>query len=76
MAEAIRRRRAARAVERLHLNYIVAAAAQGGKKAFQALKRAARELRKEAGLEKRQTDVESIVQALGLKDLRQPKAEE
>jgi len=63
------RRRALRLAEQLELDYMAAAAAQGGKRAFRALHTVARRLRKEAGLVQR-TDPEEIVRALGLTDRR------
>ncbi len=68
-AECIRRRRALRMAEQAELSYLAAAAAQGGKKAFQALRSALRRLRREAGLE-RPLDPEELIRSLGLTDRR------
>jgi len=68
-AECIRRRRALRMAEQAELSYLAAAAAQGGKKAFQALRSAVRRLRREAGVE-RPLDPEELIRSLGLTDRR------
>jgi len=67
-AECIRRR-ALRMAEQAELSYLAAAAAQGGKKAFQALRSAVRRLRREAGVE-RPLDPEELIRSLGLTDRR------
>ena len=74
-AECIRRRRALRLAEEAELAYIAAAASQGGKKAYQALRSVVRRLRKEAGVEKR-AEPEDVARSLGLTDRRRsrPKA--
>jgi len=68
-AECIRRRRALRLAEEAELAYIAAAASQGGKKAYQALRSAVRRLRKEAGVVK-PVEPEDVAQSLGLTDRR------
>ena len=68
-AECIRRRRALRLAEEAELIYIAAAAAQGGKKAYQALRSVVRRLRKEAGVEKR-VEPEELARSLGLTEHR------
>ena len=68
-AECIRRRRALRIAEQGELTYMVASAAQGGKKAFLALRSAVRRLRREAGVE-RPLDPEELIRSLGLTDRR------
>jgi len=73
-AECIRRRRALRLAEDAELTYIAAAASQGGKKAFQALRSAVRRLRREAGLDRR-PDPEELARAMGLTDRRREKRE-
>jgi len=54
------------------LIYIAAAASQGGKKAFQALRSAVRGLRREAGLERR-PEPEELARSMGLTDRRREK---
>jgi len=73
-AECIRRRRALRLAEEAELTYIAAAASQGGKKAYQALRSVVQRLRKEAGAAK-PTDPEEIARSLGLTDRRRSKSE-
>ena len=68
-AECIRQRRALRMAEELEITYLAAGAAQGGKKAFQALRSAVRRLRREAGVE-RPPDPEELIRSLGLTDRR------
>ena len=68
-AECIRRRRALRLAEEAELAYIAAAASQGGKKAYQALRSAVRRLRRDAGVIK-PTKPEDLAMALGLTDRR------
>ncbi len=70
-AERIRCRRALRLAEEAELAYLAAAAAQGGKKAFQALRSAVRRLRREAGVVQR-TDPAELARALGLSEHRRP----
>jgi len=55
--------------EDAELAYIAAAAAQGGKKAYQALRSAVRRLRRDAGVIK-PTKPEDLARALGLTDRR------
>ena len=50
MAECIRRRRAVRRAEETEFAYVATAAAQGGKKAFSALRSSLKRLHKEAGM--------------------------
>ena len=73
-ADCIRRRRALRLAEEAELAYIAAAASQGGKKAYQALRSAVRRLRREAGLEKR-PEPEELARSMGLTDRRREKHE-
>jgi hypothetical protein len=73
-ADCIRRRRALRLAEEAELAYIAAAAAQGGKKAYQALRSVVRRLRKEAGAFK-PTEPEEIARSLGLTDRRRSRPE-
>ena len=68
-AECIRRRRALRLAEQAELSYLAVAAGQGGKKAFQALRSAVRNLRRDAGVE-RPPDPEELIRSLGLTDRR------
>lgn len=68
-ADCIRRRRALRMAEEMELSYLAAGAAQGGSKAFHALRSAVRRLRREAGVEK-PVDAEQLVESLGLTDRR------
>jgi len=68
-ADRIRRRRALRMAEEMEVTYIAAGAAQGGNKAFQALRSAVRRLRREAGVEK-PPDPEELIRSLGLTDRR------
>ena len=69
MAEQIRCRRALEAVDRMHETFIVASAAQGSKPHFRRMRAEAKRLRREAGMEPA-TDVEGMIQALGLTDRR------
>ena len=69
MAECIRRRRALERAEETHLLYVATAAAQGGKKAFSALRSSIKRLHNEAGFEK-PTDPEGLARSLGLTDRR------
>jgi len=55
--------------EEMEVTYIAAGAAQGGTKAFQALRSAVRRLRREAGVEK-PPDPEELIRSLGLTDRR------
>jgi hypothetical protein len=73
-ADCIRRRRALRLAEDAELAYIAAAATQGGKKAFQALRSAVRRLRREAGVVK-PVEPEEVARSLGLTDRRRSKSE-
>ena len=73
-AECIRRRRSLRLAEEAELTYIAAAASQGGKKAYQALRSVVRRLRKEAGAFK-PTEPEEIARSLGLTDRRRSRPE-
>ena len=68
-SDCIRRRRALRMAEEMEISYIAAGAAQGGKKAFGALRSAVRRLRREAGVEK-PIDAEQLIESLGLTDRR------
>jgi hypothetical protein len=56
------------------MTYIAAAAAQGGKKAYQALRSVVRRLRKEAGAS-RPPEPEEIARSLGLTDRRRSRPE-
>jgi len=56
--------------EEMELMYLAAGAAQGGRKAFQALRSAVRRLRREAAIE-RPPDPEELIRSLGLTDRRQ-----
>ena len=69
MAEAIRRRRSLEAADRMHETFIAAAAAQGSKPHFRQMRAETKRLRREAGVEP-ETDVEGMIQALGLTDRR------
>jgi len=71
-AECIRRRRALHLAEEAEMTYIAAAAAQGGKKAYQALRSAVRRLRSEAGVERR-PEPEELARSMGLTDRRREK---
>lgn len=73
-ADCIRRRRALRLAEEAELAYIAAAAAQGGKKAFQALRSVVRRLRRDAGAVT-STKPEELARSLGLTDRRREKTE-
>jgi hypothetical protein len=73
-AECIRRRRALRLAEEAELAYIAAAAAQGGKKAYQALRSVVRRLRRDAGTVT-STKPEELARSLGLTDRRREKTE-
>jgi len=68
-ADCIRRRQALHMAEQLELMYLAAAAAQGGKQAFRALRAAVKRLRIEAGVE-RPPDPEDLIRTLGLTDRR------
>ncbi len=68
-AECIRRRRAMQMAQDLELRYIAAGAAQGGRKAFAALRSTVKNLRREAGVE-RPPDPEELIRSLGLTDRR------
>lgn len=67
--ECIRRRRALHRADQLDLRYLAGAAAQGGRKAWRALRSAVRRLRREAGVE-RPMDPEELIRSLGLTDRR------
>ena len=71
-AECIRRRRALHLAEEAEMTYIAAAAAQGGKKAYQGLRSAVRRLRSEAGVERR-PEPEELARSMGLTDRRREK---
>lgn len=73
-AECIRRRRALRLAEEAELAYIAAAASQGGKKAYQALRSVVRRLRRDAGTVT-STKPEELARSLGLTDRRREKTE-
>ena len=68
-ADCIRRRRALCLAEEAELAYIAAAASQGGKKAYQALRSAVRRLRREAGVDRR-AEPEELARSMGLTDRR------
>jgi len=68
-ADRIRRRQALHMAEQLELMYLAAAAAQGGKQAFRALRSTVKRLRIEAGVE-RPPDPEDMIRTLGLTDRR------
>ena len=72
-ADCIRKRRALRLAEEAELTYLSSAAAQGGKKAFQALRSAVRSLRKEAGVIK-PVEPEGLARSLGLTDKSRDKS--
>jgi hypothetical protein len=61
-----------RLAEEAELTYIAAAASQGGKKAYQALRSVVRRLRREAGVT-RPVEPEEVAQSLGLTDRRREK---
>ena len=69
-AECIRQRHALQLAEEAELTYIASAAAQGGKKAYQAFRSVVRRLRKQAGIAKA-LEPEQLARALGLTDRRQ-----
>ena len=73
-ADCIRRRRALCLAEEAELAYIAAAASQGGKKAYQALRSAVRRLRREAGVDRR-AEPEELARSMGLTDRRREKHE-
>jgi len=73
-ADCIRRRRALRLAEEAELAYIAAAASQGGKKAYQALRSVVRRLRRDAGTVT-STKPEELARSLGLTDRRREKTE-
>jgi hypothetical protein len=68
-AECIRQRHALQIAEEAELTYIAAAAAQGGKKAYQAFRSVVRRLRKQAGIAKA-VEPEQLARSLGLSDRR------
>jgi hypothetical protein len=66
MIRAAEQRRAARLVEQAHIDYAIAAAAQGGKKAFGAFRSMLRDLMERAG-HVEQTDAEELARRMGLR---------
>ena len=72
-AECIRQRHALQLAEEAELTYIAAAAAQGGKKSYQAFRSTVRRLRKQAGIAQA-VEPEQLARSLGLTDRRRDTA--